>query len=718
MNEKVGDIIPLRRSQLQKEDLEISDVTDEFFLSNSSEWEEIFSAHTGSNMRALREHLLNILDNRVVPDNRRRWYVHRWRRCLFDSISPKFFLMTEIYVPTGVSQEKMNPFLKEESVGYIDIGRHDVSYLDLSQMTWGLMGNSHLIREKLNGVHVEKVTELNGQESWHMLGMIMPVEDSPTELLEWTAQGMFGLYPYGVPRHYVNGVEIKDHKWQTPTPLLLTTYEEGVMILQGNKEVRLKRVPTIETLFFGDVWETGMDSIGIFRVRPRYGREPSSSEYLNYLPTMNDLELPHMSFTVNYTVTGPYTGKTIVDDLVYTIDSGYRMHSGKLKHVDHGIPVTEVQDVLHVERIYYYTRDGFLNSGPVISEKRSKAGVKAVVFDENNVMYLIKDEGKPYDYVGGTVAFGESTVDCLIREIWEETGSKVTKEDLVYVGISTGHDKDGDWHTYMYLLPSLKVNMTKFQRMKDVFNAAEPCQLWVLRLMLYVGNTIGNACIEYYLSHTRVALSNPTTKQMKMVEGVISSVMTGKLYFTGPDLMHAIYKCAQVETVDFSVLKVILSTDFRVIPYINVMCDHSTEQACECTYVLSFEGERRTLRADHLVGDVVSWILYVSNNYGLVNGVPHKLKTPNIGTTVAQWAVRDSNVVYHMTDQPSRGVCGVCFYTQTNAYWFVKTRRKGTLCPKCYVRLSQTLDPEVIKVEPGPTRKPELAWQVKGEAST
>jgi ADP-ribose pyrophosphatase YjhB (NUDIX family) len=693
---KEDEMIPLRSPSLNEDDLVVETITDKDFCMNDSPWEKIFHAHTKAPMRALREHLLNILQTRRIPPRRYAWYVHRWRKCLFDSISDTYFLMTEIFVPTGVTADLMAPFLKKEESGISEIGRKDVTYLDLMRMKWGRSGNTHLIREKLNGVHVELYIA-GKYRAWVMLGFFFEIKDSPTELLEWTSDGMYGLYPYGVPDHKVGNILVTDHRWHAPSMSVVQHAEEGVMLLQGTTEVRMKRIPTIEADYCGEIWECGLDDVGLFKIRPRYGKYPSQPEVLNCYPTLDDLDVPHASFVVNYTLTGPFSGRFRFDDQLFTIDSGYRMNQGVPKHIEAGIPVTDVQDILLVERVYHYIRDGKHNSGPAIEERPAKSGAKAIIFNEMGESFLIKDEDKPLDYVGGTITYGESSQDCLIREIWEETGSKVLPEDMVFLGVSTGRDTDTNWHTFLYLIPSMKLNMKKFTVERDSAEWPQIVQPWVSRIKKFIVDSIGNCYREFFLAHSVVHVDQPTVRQQQVIKTVIRDVIGTKSFFTGADLMHAIHSCSHVQEIDFSVLRMVLCGDIRVTPFINVMCDHDKQDTtCECAYVIYCLNERNVLRAKTLHDALFNWITHISSHFCLSNGVVKKLDSPSSNITVARW-VKPNPTYAKMTKDNRKGVCCLCGYVRTG-HWFLYADNAGTLCPRCYVKT--TLKKEVKK-KPG-----------------
>jgi len=78
-------------------------------------------------------------------------------------------------------------------------------------------------------------------------------------------------------------------------------------------------------------------------------------------------------------------------------------------------------------------------------------GSKLLFFDSEDCTYLIKDEGKALDLVGGKVEEEESSLDCLMREVSEEIGPM--KYDARRVCISSQLTTQHDFHSVVYLSP-------------------------------------------------------------------------------------------------------------------------------------------------------------------------------------------------------------------------------------------------------------------------
>lgn len=84
-----------------------------------------------------------------------------------------------------------------------------------------------------------------------------------------------------------------------------------------------------------------------------------------------------------------------------------------------------------------------------------RVAAKAIFYIENKLVMLQSNLGD-LKFVGGGIEEGESNIDCLIREVKEETGYDVIKHSIKEIGIVTERRKDKyeeaiwDMQTYMY----------------------------------------------------------------------------------------------------------------------------------------------------------------------------------------------------------------------------------------------------------------------------
>lgn len=75
-------------------------------------------------------------------------------------------------------------------------------------------------------------------------------------------------------------------------------------------------------------------------------------------------------------------------------------------------------------------------------------GVKVVIFNDNNEVLLLQRSDKTsrahgWDFAGGGVDKGESPLDAVMREVYEETGLSIS--DIKTLSTSHGHTDGGEY---------------------------------------------------------------------------------------------------------------------------------------------------------------------------------------------------------------------------------------------------------------------------------
>jgi len=90
-------------------------------------------------------------------------------------------------------------------------------------------------------------------------------------------------------------------------------------------------------------------------------------------------------------------------------------------------------------------------------KKDSKSIAKAVLYKENKVLLLkrsdyMKKHAGEWDLPGGHIMEGENIEDGLLREVWEETGLKISKPTKL-------HSKGNDTY-YMADLPDTEIKLS------------------------------------------------------------------------------------------------------------------------------------------------------------------------------------------------------------------------------------------------------------------
>jgi ADP-ribose pyrophosphatase YjhB (NUDIX family) len=217
---------------------------------------------------------------------------------------------------------------------------------------------------------------------------------------------------------------------------------EGIMLLSAGQEYRAKWQATTEISFSGEVWEVctnkGNERFPFSLLRPRPGKIPL--EELQARVQLNSA-LP---------------GKAIIP--------------------------------------YLRTK-----RAPVLSEKPRRRGSKCFFLDESGY-YLLQDNGKPWDFIGGQIEKDETPTQALIREVKEEVGLDIPDRNFLYVGTSEAEADTAFWvtHVYMAKAPSSLLrhrSVRKWDSMEQIIsntqNRRQDYQPWVARLARY-GSELGD----------------------------------------------------------------------------------------------------------------------------------------------------------------------------------------------------------------------------------
>jgi len=174
---------------------------------------------------------------------------------------------------------------------------------------------------------------------------------------------------------------------------------DGLMLYLGGEEYRAKWEPTAEILIDNEVWEVALYDT-LVPLRPRPGKTPSSIAVA-------------MS-----SIRRCFRGRFVVPHLMN--------QSGDTQMIKKH---EEVADSMAAMRV----------------------GVKCFFFTVGRKVVLIRELGKRLDAIGGVLEHGETPIDALIREIFEETGVTFRPQDFVYLGISKEEADGGSWLSHVYI---------------------------------------------------------------------------------------------------------------------------------------------------------------------------------------------------------------------------------------------------------------------------
>jgi len=104
---------------------------------------------------------------------------------------------------------------------------------------------------------------------------------------------------------------------------------------------------------------------------------------------------------------------------------------------------------------------------------------------------LIRDEEKPLDFIGGKKELNETPMECLLREIEEETGVAIASNSICYLGYSDASEEKVFARSYVYFAsvglghPVLRHLVPVGYEKLKVDASTKRYQAWVGRILSY-----------------------------------------------------------------------------------------------------------------------------------------------------------------------------------------------------------------------------------------
>jgi len=229
--------------------------------------------------------------------------------------------------------------------------------------------------------------------------------------------------------------------------------------------------------------------------------------------------------------TGPYQGSWGKDEKGPWFDSGVRVTDNVPVIAPYASEIKTSSAVLITDVYNIMTPQGHVISPFLTPQfKNVVTGSKVVLFDDACNTYLIADEGKLLDLVGGRIEIGESSFDAMQREIKEEIGLVLEPK---LVGISSQYDANVEFHSYVYIAPcSCDVIKLPQLRLIDgfVFDSGKSVP-WLDRLIEYVKYRCGGKSFglkKLYASLDRVRYRPKRVIYDKTLEHVVDTYTTHK----------------------------------------------------------------------------------------------------------------------------------------------------------------------------------------------
>jgi len=139
---------------------------------------------------------------------------------------------------------------------------------------------------------------------------------------------------------------------------------------------------------------------------------------------------------------------------------------------------------------------------------KSYVGSKLVVLSADR-LWLIRDDGKPLDWVGGQRKKNETPLNCLLRELKEEVGYDMSPSVPYYVGPSDSLEKTVFSRSHIFLCDAQSFG--KYLERMEGFPFStifSDCQPWVLRISGFILDTFGSF-YNAYRAFTHLTIGHP-----------------------------------------------------------------------------------------------------------------------------------------------------------------------------------------------------------------
>jgi len=427
-----------------------------------------------------------MMEREELTSRQKAYYMQRWAYGMFDCVSPHFFVILNVYVPTLAEVPESDRSFLSNLCCQPDkywlrggvIPPQDPSPRVMKRIQ---AGDVQGIREKLDGT-VLCTDEVAGQKYIFGPGFTIPVgNDFVPKVMEWTPAGIFTLLPLALPTSTYNGVVFSSHPFSNVIPA-----GEGAIFLVDGVEYRLKYYPTGEMDIAGSQWECVIGESGAVPVRPRYGYSNVQLHVIEALPSLYHLE-PTVYPKVVEVTSGQVEHLGVSKQENVCIDSGFRSTDG-------GWVSALPRETLCMDGVYTVWHEGKWKTSPAPHYIPGRVGAKLFPYrvkqgkEKRDTIFLFKDGAKQWDAVGGGTEPGESPLSALLREFCEEVHSPL-RDRPTFIGNSDDYEDGRFYRSAVFIVPFRDYGgKWRPYREEDVLDTAP----WVERLVAMVKKATNN----------------------------------------------------------------------------------------------------------------------------------------------------------------------------------------------------------------------------------
>jgi ADP-ribose pyrophosphatase YjhB (NUDIX family) len=378
----------------------------------------------------------------------------RWERAEFSAVSSNYLILGDVFVRRrGDPLELQDECDIEEE--FVSLGRNNLSY-----DVWSSRDGAHKItavRPKING---ERFVYRQQANKFELVGFktLSVSHGFVPRLVEYYAGEWFVLYPLITQPLVVTCVDAQQqsvqitfnpHPFMPPAAYFQNSHKyvshkyDGVMVQLGGDEFRAKWDPTQEVSIEGEVFEVALRDT-LVPIRPRPGKDVSS-----------------ISAAMS-SIRRCFRGRFVVPFL--------RQQSAELPR--------EMKQTMEA----------------ATSASVHRVGAKCLFVTRGGKIVLIREVGKRLDLIGGVLEYGETPLDALLREIYEEVAVRMQAGSFYYFGVSKEEADGGSWlsHIFVAVAPDEIMRHESVETYQiDNFSewtrssSGRPRQVWMARHMDY-----------------------------------------------------------------------------------------------------------------------------------------------------------------------------------------------------------------------------------------
>jgi len=432
----------------------------------------------------------------------------RWLGRKFDQVTPEAIQIGDI----SVELDHRLPSIRGE--GFESYRNMTVDHL--LDLQWGPnMSDMNAIRPHYDGSVFVRKTSTSLEGPW----VVKVPQDFPVKRAVLNGDVFMIEEPFACPSFKYQEMSFKENPWVHPLDYRYENDHVGVQVLHNSGVLVCHDKPAFYTLATKS-WKcievmTQKGDIQLKRRGLTLARDVvtpletamaiSHDKLKEFFPAVRTYDVICVKagpVEVNMSVSRRAAITLLIDSAIRQEGTSYPIAKERSKLMLRGVKTMMSDTTTKMIEGTMNSGDIYFAPGRITARKdlieRSFVGSKVIVTVENDFL-MIKDEMKPWDFVGGNKNLGETPIACAIREIYEETGREVKAEELVYLGYSEV-TKDNEYaRSFLF---GMRIGNCDEWLVNDKFKRYSPngmlsliqqdgVQPWVFRIVAYLQSICG-----------------------------------------------------------------------------------------------------------------------------------------------------------------------------------------------------------------------------------